>query len=144
MELCLLSLMSRVFLLDGNDLTRMNLARLIEAESDLEVCGQAKGFPEALEKITQLQPECVVTHLDGFSEEPLRGIKALHQAFPRLPLVGISMADEMTQGRWWVQRGLAGYVRQAVAAQEIVPALRCVLGGGLYMQRLNPKRERGN
>ena len=53
----------RIFLVDDHPITRAGLARLINCEPDLEVCGEAGTAAKALPAIDDLKPDLVVVDI---------------------------------------------------------------------------------
>ena len=126
---------SRVFLLDTDAAVRRCLARLIEVEPGLTVCGQASGMAEALERIPAAGPDAVVVSLDALEGGGVSVVNHLRWEHPGLPLVAVSMREETVFGRRLLQAGAAGYVTKSEAARRTVPAIRRVLRGGIYAGR---------
>ena len=52
--------MIRILIADDHDLMRVGLRSLIEAQPDLEVCGEAINGEDALEKVKSLCPDIIV------------------------------------------------------------------------------------
>jgi YesN/AraC family two-component response regulator len=50
----------RVLIVDDHPIVRQGLRRLIEAESDLDVCGEAETAREAKSLIRELEPDAVI------------------------------------------------------------------------------------
>lgn len=125
----------RVFLLEADAVARRWLARLIDAEPDLWVCGAAAGVAGALEQIPAARPEALVLDVDPLDGASVIAINHLRWKHPDLPLVIISLREESVQGNRMLQAGAAGFVTKAEAARQVVPAIRRVLKGGIYVGR---------
>ena len=87
---------TRIFIVDDHPAMRHGLARLIEQEPDLEVCGEAGDRDDALEAIDQLAPDFVIVDValqDRSSSgiDLIRDIQAQGRAVPTLV---VSMHDE--------------------------------------------------
>ncbi len=86
----------RVLIVDDESLARQRVRRLLQAESDVEIVGEAESGREAVQMIRELQPELVcldvqMPELDGF--EVLRELKG-----ERTPMVlFITAYDEHAQ-----------------------------------------------
>lgn len=122
----------RVFILDASDLVRRTLAQLLEHELDLTVCGEAATVEAALEKIHSARPDVAVVNLDPLNTAGPSVLGGLRWKFPDLPFLVLSLHKEAIQGRRMLQVGAAGYISQAEAARQVVPALRNVLRGGVF------------
>lgn len=134
---------SRVFLLDAHPAARRGLARLIEAEPDLRVCGEAAGLEDALDGIVAAGPDVAVVSLEPLNGGAAGAVERLRWANPALPLIVVSLREPLVHGRRMLQAGVAGYVTTARASREIVPAIRRVLGGGIYGKSVEQRRRTG-
>ena len=101
----------RVVIVDDHPIVRAGLAALIDAETDLEVCGQAEDAPEARRLVERERPDVVLVDLSLGGTSGLELIKDLVGRPVRVLVV--SMHDEIT----WTERSLAagalGYVHRA-------------------------------
>src|SRR4051812_46310441 len=84
----------KVLLVDDHPLVREWLTSLINQESDLIVCGEASGAPEALKAIMAAQPDAVVVDITLANGSGLELIKDLKVCCPRVAIVVLSMHDE--------------------------------------------------
>lgn len=55
--------MQRILIVDDHPLVRLGLASLIEAEGDLEVCGETGKISEALDLVRTLDPDVAIVDL---------------------------------------------------------------------------------
>jgi DNA-binding NarL/FixJ family response regulator len=122
-----------VFIIDDHPIVRQGLTQLIEAESDLEICGEAATANEARERLRGAEPDAVILDLslgdsDGF--EVLREIRNTHG---HLPVLVLSMHDESIYAERLLSAGANGYIMKQAAADQLLTALRRVLGGGIYV-----------
>jgi DNA-binding NarL/FixJ family response regulator len=128
----------RVVIVDDHPIVRAGLAALIDAEADLEVCGQAEDAPEARRLVERERPDLVLVDLSLGGASGLELIREL-VARPVRVLV-VSMHDEIT----WTERALAagalGYVQKSEATKNIVAAIRRVMTGRTYVSEAASER----
>jgi DNA-binding NarL/FixJ family response regulator len=120
-------------LVDDHPLVRGGLAQLLAEERDLEVCGEASTGREALDLAASLQPDLVIVDLalpDVSGIELIRDLKSRH---PHITILALSMHDEEIYAERALRAGASGYVMKGQPPQEVIAALRRVLGGGLYV-----------
>lgn len=123
-----------ILLVDDHPIVRHGLARLIQLEDDLTVCGEAGNAGEALAAIPRLQPDIVLVDLvlddeiDGF--ELIGRIKALD---PQLPVLVLTMHDAADYLRRALQAGAQGFVNKKEAVHVLASAIRRVMGGHIYI-----------
>jgi len=125
--------MSRVLLVDDHPIVRQGLKRLIGNESDLEVCGEAASVREARQAIRELAPDVVVADIslrDGDGIELLTELRAHH---PALPVLVLSMHDEVIYAERMLVAGASGYIMKQAASEQFIEALRRVLAGGQWV-----------
>jgi DNA-binding NarL/FixJ family response regulator len=123
----------KIFLVDDHAIVRQGLRRLIEAEKDFAVCGEAGGASEALSALPSAMPDVLVTDLSLEGLGGLDLIKAVRGRFPRLPVLVISMYDESTYAERTFHAGARGYLMKKESAEKVITALRQVLSGKRYM-----------
>ena len=123
----------QVFLVDDHPLVRQALSQLINQSGDMAVCGEAEGAPEALRSIAALKPDVAVVDLTLKEGSGLDLVKDLKLRHPDLPVLVLSMHDESTYAERLLRSGARGYVMKDQASDRVVAALRCVLGGEVYL-----------
>ncbi|MGP8200514.1 MAG: response regulator [Limisphaerales bacterium] len=124
---------AKVLLVDDHPLVREWLANLINQQSDLEVCGEADSAPKALQMIGTAKPEAAVVDISmegGSGIELIKNIKASH---PDVLVVVLSMHDEALYAERALRAGARAYVMKREATKRVLEAIRCVLGGKLYL-----------
>ena len=127
--------MSKVLLIDDHPIYRRGMASLIQAETDLELCGEAESVGEALRQIQALRPDILVVDLNLGKGSGLQLIHSVRSQGMDLPILVISMYDEKLFAERVVRAGANGYLNKAEAITSIVPAIRQVLDNGLYLSR---------
>jgi DNA-binding NarL/FixJ family response regulator len=123
----------RVLIVDDHPIVRQGLKRMIEAEADLEVCGEAATEAQARRAIRELDPDIVIVDLvlqDGDGLELVRDVRAHH---PDVPMLVLSMHDETIYAERLLSEGASGYIMKQAAADQLLNALRTVLRGETYL-----------
>ncbi len=124
---------ARVFLVDDHPLVREHLTALIQREADLEVCGEAADAPTALEMISRQSPDLVILDISLKRSNGLELIKHLKEMWPELPVLVLSMHDEMLYAERSLRAGALGYITKEEATVSVLSAVRRVLGGQVYL-----------
>lgn len=125
----------RILIVDDHPLVRKGLALTLEAEPDLEVCGQAASAEEALGMLDEVRPDLAIVDISLPGMSGLELIKHLHAWNPELPVLVISRHDEALYAERAIRAGARGYVMKIEAVDVIVKAVRRVLAGGLYVSQ---------
>lgn len=121
----------RVFLVDDHPMMRAGLAALIRSQPDLEVVGEASDAPSALATITGVVPDLVVTDLTLPGRSGVDLIKDLLALLPGLPILVLSMHDEMVYAERILRAGARGYVMKEAGGERLLLAIREVLSGSV-------------
>src|SRR5215468_852025 len=123
----------RVFIVDDHPLVREGLTNLINSQSDLMVCGEAKDSSEAIDAITKEPPDVAIIDISLTNESGLELIKNLVKQFPQVALIVLSMHDETLFAERVLRAGARGYVMKHETSKSVLASIRRVLGGGVYV-----------
>jgi DNA-binding NarL/FixJ family response regulator len=127
------SVRSRVFVVDDHEVVRRGFELILQRTDDLVVCGEAGNAQETLTRLPQAQADVVVMDLN------LRGVLGfdligqVREGWPTLPVLVVSVHDEVAFGWRCVQAGASGYLAKEQAAEEIAGAIRRVLAGEIFL-----------
>jgi DNA-binding NarL/FixJ family response regulator len=123
----------RILIVDDHPLFRHGIADLINAEADMEVCGQADNAPSALEGIRNLAPDLVTIDISLRGANGIELVKSIKAEHARLPLLVLSMHDESLFALRALRAGARGYIMKQEALDRVMSAVRQVLRGELYV-----------
>ena len=123
----------RVFIVDDHPVFREGLGQMIESEDDLTVCGEAGDAEHALEIIPGSKPDLVVVDITLPGKSGLELIKELRASRCKVKLLVVSMHDEALYADRVLRAGGDGYIMKQEDPQEIVRAIRDLLGGRIYV-----------
>jgi DNA-binding NarL/FixJ family response regulator len=131
----------QIFLVDDHPITREGLARLINCESDMEVCGQAGNASRAIAEIAALKPDLVIVDVSLTSgPSGLELIKDLLVRHPRLRMLALSTHDESLYAERALRAGAKGYVMKQEPTEKVMAAIRQVLHGRIYLSEAMNER----
>jgi DNA-binding NarL/FixJ family response regulator len=123
----------RVFLVDDHPVISQGLARLLDEEPDLAVCGSATDFATARAGIERENPDVVVVDLALGRESGLDLVAELKESRPAVRTLVLSMYDEHLYAERAIQAGALGYIMKEEAAERIIEAVRRVAEGRIYL-----------
>jgi DNA-binding NarL/FixJ family response regulator len=124
----------RIMVVDDHAIVLHGLTQLINNSPDLEVTMQAQSAEAALELLkANPLPDLVLTDisLPGLSGIDLT--KTLTAQFPKLPVLVLSMHEEMVHGERAFRAGAKGYLTKQEATEKVVFAIRRILSGEDYL-----------
>jgi DNA-binding NarL/FixJ family response regulator len=123
----------RILLVDDHPLTSEGLANVINREADLEVCGVAGNPAEAMSALTRLKPDLMVTDMTMPGRSGIEFIKDVHAVRPELPILVLSMHDEMLYAERALRAGARGYVMKDAGSGKVLEVIRLILSGQSYV-----------
>ncbi len=123
----------RIFLVEDHPVFRDGLSKLIGAETDLTVCGEAGDARQGLKAIIKLKPDLAVVDLGLPGKSGLELIKEIRALKLSVKLLVVSMFDEALYAQRVLRAGGDGYIMKQEDPQEIVFAIRDVLAGHIYV-----------
>lgn len=126
----------RVFLVDDHPVTRDGLARLINHEMDLEVCGTAGTAAGAAQEVEQQKPDLVIIDVSlGKGASGLELIKDLVSRDRRLKMLALSTHDEALYAERALRAGAKGYVMKQEPTEHVMQAIRKILNGEVHLSK---------
>jgi DNA-binding NarL/FixJ family response regulator len=119
----------KVLVADDHMITRQGICRLLEDEGDLTVIGEAGDGEEAVQMVTEMQPDVVIMDI---AMPKLNGIEATRQIKLIRPVTAVLILsayddDEYVFGL--VEAGAAGYLLKTASGDELSRAIRAVYKG---------------
>jgi DNA-binding NarL/FixJ family response regulator len=130
----------KVFVVDDHPIVRQGLALLINREADLTVCGEADGWPVALQAIAETKPDILMVDISLNGPDGLELLKNLRARDRDLPVLVLSMHDESIYAERALRAGANGYIMKQEATGKVIDAIRQILRGEVYLSdRLTSK-----
>src|SRR4030088_1827034 len=123
----------RVLIVDDHPIVRQGLRRMIETEADLVVCGEVHTEREARAAIRAMIPDVVIVDISLAQGDGLELVRDVHAQRPELPMLVLSMIDELIYAERLLAAGASGYIMKQAASDQLLIALRQVLAGGTYL-----------
>lgn len=124
---------SRVFIVDDHTMFREGLRQLIDHGPGLVVCGDAADAAGALRGIRETRPDVVLVDISLAGASGLDLIKSLKEEDEDLPVLVVSMHDEMLYAERALRAGAMGYVMKHEPIKNVKTAIHKVLSGGMYL-----------
>ncbi len=122
-----------ILLVDDHPMMRAGLSGLINKQPDLQVSAEAGSPAEVLTQLSLSLPDLLVTDMTMPGRSGVEFIKDVLAAYPDLPILVLSMHDEMIHGERVLRAGARGYIMKEAGAEKILKAIRQVLDGEVYV-----------
>jgi two-component system response regulator NreC len=123
----------RVLIVDDHAVVRSGLRRVLEAEDDIEVVGEAGDMQGAVFEARAQKPDVVLMDVVMPGASGIEATPAVLQEAPEAKVLILSMQDDPRYVREAFEAGASGYVLKEAADAEVVGAIREVAGGGRYV-----------
>lgn len=125
--------MIRILLLDDHGIVREGIKRLLDNQADFEVVAECETPKQAIDLVIQHQPDFLITDLSLASTSGFSVIEQLENYSAKPKIVVLSMHDNPALVAKATSMGANAYVTKAMAAKELVAALRSVIDGFTYV-----------
>lgn len=123
----------RLFLVDDHTVVRQGLAKLLDAEPDLEVVGEAENGREAIKKVEKLQPDVVIMDIAMPQMNGIEATRHITRLAPRPKVIILSMHTHDRYISELLQIGASGYLLKDASGRDIAQAIREVFKGNTYL-----------
>jgi two-component system, NarL family, response regulator NreC len=123
----------RILIADDHAVVRAGLRMLIDAQSDMEVVGEAADGPETLRKTRAAKPDVVVLDFSMPGPRTTVTIERLVQLEPKPRILVLTMHDDPAYYRSTFLAGATGYVVKNAADVEVLTAIRVVHRGRTFV-----------
>jgi DNA-binding NarL/FixJ family response regulator len=130
----------RVLIVDDHPIVRHGLKTMIDAESDLMVCGEAQSDREARAVLREVDPDVMIVDVSLAQGDGMDLVREVHAQRPELPMLVLSMHDETIYAERLLAAGARGYIMKEAAYDQLLVALRKVLRGGVYLSEAMANR----
>ena len=125
--------MIRIIIVDDHTVVRRGLKQILSEESDMSVVGEAHNAQEMLALVRKQPCDVIVADISMPGRSGLDVLKELKQDRPKLPVLVLSMHPEDQYAVRMFKAGANAYLTKASAPEELVTAIKKVLGGGNYV-----------
>lgn len=123
----------RILIVDDHPFMRAGLAQLIDKQPGMMVCGEAGDPAAAMKELEKGKVDLVLTDITMPGRSGIEFIKDLQAMYPELPILVISMHDEVIYAERVLRAGARGYIMKEAGGENLLAALRRVLEGEVYV-----------
>ncbi|MHC4272016.1 MAG: response regulator transcription factor [Planctomycetota bacterium] len=131
---------TQVFIVDDHPVVRDGLTTIINHEQDLNLCGGADDAHQALKAIGELKPDVVIVDISLKNSDGIELTKSIKENHPKSPVVVLSVHDESIYAERALRAGARAYLMKDAVSENIVTAIRTVLGGEIYVSNTISKK----
>ncbi|MHC4574137.1 MAG: response regulator [Planctomycetota bacterium] len=125
----------RVLIVDDHPIVRQGLIQLINQERGLVVCADVEDADQALEVLRKAQVDLAIVDISLAGMNGVQLTEKIKSEYPHLPVLIVTMHDELDYLERALRAGARGYVTKTEAAETIIAAINLILSGKDYISR---------
>ncbi len=123
----------RLVLVDDHNVVRTGLRMLIDGEADLEIVGEASSGQEALEVISNLEPDVVLMDIGLPDMSGIDAAREIRRLGLPVAIVALTIHEDEEYFFKMLEAGASGYVPKRAAPEELLTAIRTAANGQVYL-----------
>ncbi|MDE3087908.1 MAG: response regulator transcription factor [Chloroflexota bacterium] len=123
----------QVLVADDHTIVREGVRILLEAQSDIQVVGEAADGQEALERVRELQPDIVLIDIAMPNLNGLEATRAIKRDYPHVQVIVLTMYESDEYFFQVLNAGASGYVLKKAASSDLLAAIRAVHSGDVFL-----------
>lgn len=121
------AMLMKVFVVEDHPAVRKGIVELINRDGGLTVCGEAEDVQPALAAIEAAMPHLVLVDIQLKSSSGLDLIRVLHQRFPTLPIIAMTLFDPVRYEREARAVGASAFIVKQEGAEKMLEIIHHVL-----------------
>lgn len=123
----------RILLADDHSMVRQGFRRILEAQEDFEIAGEACNGKQAVELAEQLRPDVVVMDVAMPGLNGIEATRRICESSPGTRVLALSMHRDSVYVREILRSGARGYLLKDAFDADLVAAVRAVARGEGYI-----------
>ncbi len=125
--------MPRVLIVDDHAFIRRGVQSILQAFPEWELCGEASNGTDAVRLADELQPDVILMDVTMPGMNGIEATRIIRRAHAHMKIVLLTLHESSEILRNGFRAGANGYLLKADAEQELMKALRVVIGQGSYI-----------
>jgi DNA-binding NarL/FixJ family response regulator len=125
--------MIKILVADDHPVVRTGLCRILDAEQDMEIVGEAGDGREAIDLCARLKPDVVVMDYDMPEIDGLEATRRICALRANVKILALTMYDREDFAMRFLQAGALGFLPKNSTFEELPLAVRKVYSGSVYM-----------
>ena len=118
----------RLLIADDHALVRSGLRSMLQKEPGIEIVGEARNGREAVELCRSLRPDLVLMDVRMPDMDGLEATRAIKREHPETGVLMVTMHENRDYMLEATKAGAAGYVLKDASRNELISAVRRVVG----------------
>lgn len=122
----------QILIADDHAIVRRGLKQILDEEPGLAIVSEAENGQDVLEMSRNCTWDLVILDINLPGRSGIDILNELHYAYPKLPVLILSMYPEDQYALRVLNAGASGYLTKQSAPEELVKAIKKIRGGGRY------------
>ena len=125
--------MIKILAADDHEIVRKGLKQILAENQELEVAGEASTARELFAKLESKAWDLLMLDISLPDESGVEVLGRVRALYPDMPVLILSVHDDVQYAVRTLQQGAAGYLTKESATEELLVALEKVVNGGRYV-----------
>ena len=123
----------KIFIAEDHQTVREGIKLLVNAQSDMEVIGEAGDGETAIKEVSKLKPDIVLMDISMPTMNGLKATKRLRSMSPDVKILTLTRHTDDGYLQQLIGAGANGYVLKQSAPNELINAIRTIGEGNAYI-----------
>jgi DNA-binding NarL/FixJ family response regulator len=123
----------KIFIVEDHPIFLDGISQLINREDDMFVSGGCENSGECLKTIKDALPDLIIIDITLKDSCGIELTKEVKKKYPSLPILILSMHEELIFADRVLKAGARGYITKREATIKVIDAIRKVLQGKIYI-----------
>jgi DNA-binding NarL/FixJ family response regulator len=123
----------KIVLAEDHTILREGLRALLSADPNFEIIGEARDGREAVRCVEKLEPDLLLMDLSMPRMSGMDAIREIKKRFPAIKVIALTVHKTEEYLLTTLQAGADGYVLKDATHEELVMAIKSVMGGKSYL-----------
>ena len=128
--------MTRILIVDDQELFRDSLSIIMKSSDEIEVTGAVASVDEALASIRETRPDAVLMDIRMPGKDGVEGTRIIKNRYPNVKVIVLTTFDDDEYVYGALKYGASGYLLKGCSKAELMDAIHLALSGGAM---INPE-----
>jgi DNA-binding NarL/FixJ family response regulator len=124
---------TRVLIADEHAVVRAGLAKILEAEPNIRIVGEARNGSEAIDKSIELNPDIILMDVFMPGCNGLESMVAIKERIPEVKIIIMTVSESKEELCEVLKLGAIGYLVKSASEDELLGAVKRAFAGEIIL-----------